>query len=223
MWHTILFVAIVFFFAGASAKSQAEMIARHGRMSTYLITMAWEWLLTLYVLWGASRRKVTLREITGGRWSSPEDVLLDLATALGFWLVAASVLVALSYALGLTTAGSLDQAKKTLDPLIPRTREEVEAWVALSATAGFCEELIFRGYLQKQFRAATGSTLIAIVLQAVVFGCAHAYQGTRGMVLTGSYGAMFGILAAWRKSLRPGMLAHAAQDTFSGLAFRFIK
>jgi hypothetical protein len=29
---------------------------------------------------------------------------------------------------------------------------------------------------------------------------------------------MFGILAAMRKSLRPGMLQHGTQDTVSGLA-----
>jgi hypothetical protein len=28
---------------------------------------------------------------------------------------------------------------------------------------------------------------------------------------------MYGLLAAWRKSLRPGMIAHMLQDAISGL------
>jgi membrane protease YdiL (CAAX protease family) len=38
------------------------------------------------------------------------------------------------------------------------------------------------------------------------------------MVVTiGVYGCLFGLLAAWRKSLRPGMLAHFLQDGIGGL------
>ncbi|MBZ5510084.1 MAG: CPBP family intramembrane metalloprotease [Acidobacteriia bacterium] len=93
----------------------------------------------------------------------------------------------------------------------------------LSATAGFCEEIMFRGYLQKQFLAATRSTAAAIVLQAVIFGIAHAYQGGRRIILIAVYGALFGMLAAWRKSLRPGMIQHTLQDSVSGIAFRLLK
>ena len=57
----------------------------------------------------------------------------------------------------------------------------------------------------------------------MVFGIAHSYQGGRRIVLIAVYGALFGMLAAWRKSLRPGMLGHAMQDSFSGIAFRLLK
>jgi hypothetical protein len=36
------------------------------------------------------------------------------------------------------------------------------------------------------------------------------------MALIFVYGAMFGFLALWRKSLRPGMMVHAWHDAFSG-------
>jgi hypothetical protein len=41
------------------------------------------------------------------------------------------------------------------------------------------------------------------------------------MVVIGVYGSFFGILAHFRKSLRPGMMAHAFQDALSGLALFF--
>jgi len=36
------------------------------------------------------------------------------------------------------------------------------------------------------------------------------------------YGACFGCLAHWRRSLRPGILGHALQDTAAGLLARFL-
>ncbi|MBZ5566893.1 MAG: CPBP family intramembrane metalloprotease [Acidobacteriia bacterium] len=222
-WHTIVFLAVIFAFAAASAHSQHQMIERHGRVAAYLLTMGWEYALVVYILWGARKKSVRLRDIVGGKWTRPEDFLLDVAVACGFWLVAAAVLAGLSFALGLASASQVAEAKKQLGPLLPRTGLELGVWIALSATAGLCEEIMFRGYLQKQFRAATHSTAAAIVMQAIVFGIAHAYQGGRRIVLISVYGALFGMLAAWRKSLRPGMMQHALQDTVSGVAFRLLK
>ena len=56
-----------------------------------------------------------------------------------------------------------------------------------------------------------------IVLQGVVFGLAHAYQGPIQIIVIVVFGCMFGLLAHWRKSLRPGMTAHFLQDAVGGL------
>src|SRR5205085_544141 len=122
----------------------------------------------------------------------------------------------LGYALGLGDKGNLDAARKALGFLIPGNAFEVALWIVLSATAGFCEEVIFRGYLQRQFAAVTQRAWGGIVLSAVVFGFAHGYEGPRRMLLIAVYGAMFGVLAHYRKSLVPGMLAHAWHDSFAG-------
>ena len=90
-------------------------------------------------------------------------------------------------------------------------------WVLLSISAGFSEELAFRGYLQRQFTALTGRTSQALLLQAAVFGIAHGYQGLQACLAIALYGALFTLLALWRKSLRPGMIAHAWTDIASGL------
>jgi hypothetical protein len=223
VWHTVLFLVIVIGFAALSARSQGQMIQKHGRVSAYVTTMVWEYLLVGYVVWGARKKGVTLRELVGGKWKSVEDFLLDVAVGVGFWITAALVLAGLSFALGLGSPTQVEQAKKQLGPLLPQTGLELGLWFALSATAGFCEEVMFRGYLQKQFRAMTRSSAAAIVLQGMVFGIAHAYQGGRRIILIGMYGALFGILAAWRKSLRPGMIGHTMQDSFSGIVFRLLK
>jgi membrane protease YdiL (CAAX protease family) len=222
-WHTALFVVVIVSFAALSARTQGQMIAHRGRVTVYLLTLAWEYLLVGYILWGARKKGVTLREIVGGRWKSPEHLLIDVAIAFAFWIVAAGTLAALSFALGLASPSQVAQARKQLGALLPQSGLEMVLWLVLSATAGFCEEIMFRGYLQQQFRAATRSTAAAIVLQAVIFGIAHAYQGGRRIILIAVYGALFGMLAAWRKSLRPGMIGHAMQDSFSGIAFWLLK
>ncbi len=223
VWHTVLFLTVVLLFAALAARTQGQMIERHGRIHVYLVTLAWEYLLVGYILWGAHKKKVTLKQIVGGRWNSPQDLLLDVGIAFGYWIVAQLVLAGVSFALGLASASQMQEARKQLGVLLPRSGLELGLWVALSVTAGFCEEFMFRGYLQQQFRAATRSTAAAILLQAVVFGLAHAYQGGRRIVLIAVYGVMFGMLAAWRRSLRPGMIGHAFQDSVIGLAFRLLK
>jgi membrane protease YdiL (CAAX protease family) len=70
--------------------------------------------------------------------------------------------------------------------------------------------------LQRQFIALTKNVPAGIVLSAVAFGAVHAYQGFRRVVLIGMYGAMFGVLAHWRRNVRPGIIAHAWQDALSG-------
>jgi membrane protease YdiL (CAAX protease family) len=37
------------------------------------------------------------------------------------------------------------------------------------------------------------------------------------IIIISVYGVLFGLLAAWRKSLRPGMIAHFLQDGVGGL------
>ncbi len=84
-------------------------------------------------------------------------------------------------------------------------------------SAGFAAELVFRGYLFTQFRALTRSTGLALVLQAVLFGVSHGYQGVRACATISLHGLFFGALALETRSLRPGMIAHAWTDVAAGL------
>ena len=93
---------------------------------------------------------------------------------------------------------------------------EISLWIALSISAGFCEELVFRGYLQRQFAALTGSNVIGLLLQAALFGVSHGYQGVAATVTIALFGVVYGSLALWRRSLRPGMIAHAWSDIWAG-------
>ena len=184
--------------------------------------MAWEWILTGFV-WLGIRRRFTLRDIVGGRWASFAEFFSDVIIAAGFWAVAAVVLAAGAALLHLNQGGKIETMRRQLGFLTPDTRLELALWFCLSATAGFCEEFIFRGYLQLQFAALTRSMFLGVLLSAVVFGASHGYEGAPRMLLIGIFGLMFGLLAWWRRSLRPGMIAHAWHDALSGMILRMLK
>ena len=101
--------------------------------------------------------------------------------------------------------------------ILPHGNAEVVAFLLLSLTAATCEEIVYRGYLQQQFTARTKSAAPGIIIQGIAFGLSHAYQGCGLILTTALYGCFFGWLAHWRRSLRPGMLAHFLQDGIGGL------
>ena len=104
-------------------------------------------------------------------------------------------------------------ALKPIMFLLPRGREERFAFFLVALTAGFCEEVLYRGFLLHVLSLDTGiSGPVAVGLAAVAFGAAHAYQGWLGAVLTCAAG--FGFLAVYciTGSLLPGILIHALID-----------
>ena len=103
-----------------------------------------------------------------------------------------------------------------IDSLLPRSWNEVTFWIILCVSAGICEEVVFRGYLQKQFLALTESVAVAIALQGVVFGISHGYQGWKNVTVISILGVLFGILATWRGNLRANIISHAWADTWGG-------
>ena len=50
---------------------------------------------------------------------------------------------------------------------------ESAVWIGVAITAGFCEELVYRGYLQLQFWSLMKNPWSAVALKAIVFGSAH--------------------------------------------------
>jgi len=218
LWHTALLVAFLFAIAAYGAYAQhaakpgPELVERRGStVPLYLSLLVAEWgLLRFVVAGGLKKTGTTLRDLLGRRWSSWNDVARDVAIALTAWVAWTVSSSLIQHALGHDTA-------KDISAMLPRSPLEIAAWVALSLTAGFCEEAIFRGYLQTQFRAITGSAVVAVLLQAVVFGVSHGYQGLRNVIAITILGVVYGAIALWRRSLKPTMILHAGTDVMSGI------
>ena len=221
LWHTAVLVIAILLMSVGSSHRQHLVTTSRTRVLQYLLTLTWEWLLFAFCIWGARKSGTGLRELVGGRWREIEDVLIDLLTAAGFWVGAMVVLGFAARLLHLSGGNQLDDVRRQFGFLVPRGTREVVLWMLLSMTAGICEEVVFRGYLQRQLAALTRNVWVAIVVSGLIFGSAHGYEGAGRMMLVGLYGMLFGLLANFRRSLRPGMIAHAFHDGIMGLALRF--
>ena len=148
------------------------------------------------------------------------NFLIDVAAAGLFWIFSLLVLAALAVILKLF---HLESAQKQISQLAPASLAEAALWIALSVSAGICEEFVFRGYLQQQFARATGRTWVGVGVSALLFGTAHGYEGIAGMLMITVYGALFSVLAIKRGSLRAGMIAHGWHDSFTGILLWALK
>jgi membrane protease YdiL (CAAX protease family) len=96
---------------------------------------------------------------------------------------------------------------------------EALAFLGLALTAGFVEEFVFRGYIQRQCQVLCGNTIVASLLQLIIFTQGHLYQGWIRLVPVFLIGVVVTIVALWRKSLIPGMIAHGFGDGLVAFLF----
>jgi membrane protease YdiL (CAAX protease family) len=215
-WHTELLITLFLGIAvgGAvfqwHARREPGMLQQHPQVVLlYLSIIAMEYGLFVYVWKGGLRRTGTkLSDLIGGRWASPKHVLVDLGLAVALWGLWSAIERVHYFGTGHAAS---------IQTFLPQRALEVFIWIGVSISAGFSEELVFRGYFQRQFQTLTHSRWIALFLQAVLFGISHGYQGIEACVRITLFGTLFGLLALWRGSLRPGMMAHAWSDILSGI------
>ena len=195
-------------------RSHTAALENH-HIRKYLATLVYEWVLAAAVLWGIALRRVPLRVLVGDWQSNRKAWLRDLALGLAFWVWSAVVLAAIGF---LLTLAHLKLPASTVAALAPADLGELLLFLVLSLSAGFCEELLFRGYFQQQCtRLARGRVWVGVAASSLLFGLAHLYEGAAGVISITIFGAMFSVLAIRRRSLRPGMIAHAWHDALSGL------
>jgi membrane protease YdiL (CAAX protease family) len=210
--HTLGLLAILAggaYFSVVRANHMRAQAAPHHLL--YLPTLAMEWAWFGYVMLGIRMRGVPPRELIGPRWSSAKQVFTDIGIAIVFQLCALIVLGAIGALLHAGTA--VDKIRY----LAPDGPLELVMFTLLAASAGFCEEIIFRGYFQRQFISWTGNAVLGVLISAAIFGACHVYQSGKQAIVIGAYGALFGGLSLYRRSLKPGMIAHGLQDTCSGV------
>ena len=93
-------------------------------------------------------------------------------------------------------------------PAAPRTDRAL--WLLVAAVVAVCEELVFRGYLQRQF--SSFGFWPAALAQAVVFASAHANQGFAAATGVGCCGLALACLVRARGGLAAAVVAHFALD-----------
>jgi membrane protease YdiL (CAAX protease family) len=182
------------------------------RAREYAMTMALQWGLAGAALW---------------RWLAADRPLIALGFAAPltwrFFVVAA--LATAMVALLVRTIRRLSRPGRdwsrmgerlgSVLPMLPHTSLEMNLFVALSLTAGVCEEVLFRGFLLWWLAAIVG-IVPGLLIATLSFGLAHAYQGRSGVVKTGIVGLVMSLLYLLGGSLWPLFALHAALDLQGG-------
>jgi membrane protease YdiL (CAAX protease family) len=215
--HSLTLIAVFVTLALAGAlfqqkSSGAPPLQPHASvLPLYASLLIAEWGLFLFV-WkrGLQHTGARLSDLIGGRWASPRDVLVDLTIAVAMYGAWTLVIEGWDRLTGPAHAASIAG-------YLPRGPFESALWVLVSLSAGFCEELVFRGYFQRQFSAWTHSRWVGLALQAALFGISHGYQGAADCAKIACFGVLYGLVAVWLGRLRPGMIAHAMTDIMSGI------
>lgn len=243
VWHTALLVAFIFAvsFIGVYRHTGSQAEGSASRLVTYGVTAALELIMVGWVALGLRLRKIPFRSLFGSIRSDMRSVGLDILIAFVFWIGSLTVLATAAVMwISVETAvkhwhepnrsggifapdKSQQKATRAVVQLAPANGREIAGWVALCLLVGVAEELVFRGYLQRQFTAwGNGVAAVGVVFSAIAFGAAHGYEGVRSMFLLAIYGALFSLLALFRRSLRAGIFAHTWHDLIAGLTIALL-
>jgi uncharacterized protein len=175
------------------------------RRAAYISSMVSQWVLaalTLVIAWlgGMGMQDLGLRP-------------LPVAT-FGLWIAGltagALMIILIFHAAGFREA----QIVRELVPVSPAERA---LFAGVSATAGFCEEVVFRGFLIPVLLLATGSLPLTLLLSSAVFGVVHAYQQPTGALRAALLGALLAGPLLLHGSILPAIAAHALIDVIAGL------
>ena len=204
-------IAVAGYLATLQARGGAHSGSSPGGIALYLPLLIAEWGLFLYVRSGLKRAGTKVASVVATRPLTGGTLLADLA--LGALLFAA--MLGVEWLLDQTICSGNQAGVK---PLLARHAGDIPLWILLSLSAGFVEEFAFRGYLQRQFGALLRCPWCGVVAQALLFGVTHGYQGPLLVVRITVIGLVFGAAAKARRSIVPGVVAHAAMDILGGLA-----
>jgi membrane protease YdiL (CAAX protease family) len=241
VWHTVVLIAGVILLSISGAKEISGGVASVDRLHTYALTVTTEVFMLAWVYFGLRLRRIPFRSLLGSIPGDFRSIAVDLGIAMVFWMGSLIVLgtigifwtvieAAITHrslfpsGKSLAPDASQQQSLHTLLQLAPANGREIVAWIVVCIIAGIAEEIVFRGYLQRQFTAwARGAVSAGVAGSALMFGFAHGYQGARSMVLLCVFGVLFSLLALFRRSLRAGIFAHSWQDICAGFMLALLK
>jgi membrane protease YdiL (CAAX protease family) len=193
---------------------QMPSTTKMDRISLYASTLAFQWIAAGIILWRTNAHQIRPNQLGLG--------LPNPALAVSITVVL-SVLILLNQIMGLRRLVLQPAKSHGIVPqlalkLFPQDDVERLAFFALVTTVALCEELIYRGFVQRVFQDwSRDSIIVAVIGSAVFFALAHLYQGRRGLISTLTIGLLFSAIRAWTGSLLPCVTAHFVADLTVGM------
>jgi len=192
---------------------RAPSTTKGERLSLYASTLLFQWLAAGLILWRTTARAIPLASLGLALPYPAVTIVVSLALAL---------LILVNQIASLKRLATQPHDSKSLLPqlalkVFPQDAAERLVFFALALSVAFCEEFIYRGFVQHVFEFSPRHLVVAgIVASAVLFAFAHLYQGLRGLVATFTAGLIFSIVRAATGSLLAPVLCHFAADLAAG-------
>ncbi len=187
---------------------------KRDRLTLYASTVAFQWLATAVVLWRAHAHRIIF---AGLGLAIPNPALTLVVSTVLAALVLANQLVSLRR-LATHPPDAQGLLPQIALKIFPQDSAERLAFFAVVVTVAICEELIFRGFVQRVVEDWSGGFVIAgIAGSAAMFAVAHLYQGRRGVITTFVVGLLFSLVRSWTGSLLAPLAAHFVADITAGL------
>jgi Predicted metal-dependent membrane protease len=181
--YTCVLAALIVFLSFAGADQQGAIAQKRGHIFFYLVTIGSEFFLLGLTYLGIRFSRMRFRDVIGGRWNTVEDFLLDVAIAVGFWMLLLGVVAGIAMALHLNQPGTMDEGRKTIQAIGPKNGAELALFIFMSTAAGFVEEIVYRGYFQRQFSTLLRNAWMGMIASAILFGLSHGYEGAKRMFI----------------------------------------
>lgn len=179
-----------------------------------IIRMEWSLFAAVILLWSITARPA-------------REIGVHMAVEGWAWLgvglaVAGCVVMIVQLVTASRDASQLESIRneyQSLRSFMPASDTEYRWFVAVSITAGICEELLYRGFLMAYFTAYVGS-LGALLISSIIFGLGHTYQGPKGVFKVAVVGLALGGVYLLTGSLWAPIVMHVVLDVVSGLLAR---
>lgn len=182
------------------------------RFLLFVIVYLW-FLFTITAVGVGAEGRAQRRELVGTRAARDSGFLKTIAVAI----LAFAAIAGIGIGFNIFSAQLGMGSSSNLQAMSPHTLPEALGFLAAVISAGFVEEFVFRGYIQRQLEAATKNVFLASLFQVILFTLVHFYQPAFRLIPVFLIGCVLTVIAKWRKSLVPGMIAHGAGDAMGSL------
>lgn len=214
-WASGLLLLVLVLFPALSSWSarryaDAPEVLKQERIKFYLVSLVVQWTLVAACWWVVWLDGQPLAEI-GLR------LVGQVSTTVVLGLGVTAVLAAIVGLILWVQYTRWWPESPVLVAVLPETVREKTVFMALAATAGVCEEILYRGFAITRLALWTGGRRSAAAVAVIVFSAGHLYQGAIGVWRAGVLGAALAATFVITGSLIPGMIAHFLLDALAGL------
>ncbi|MBN1246314.1 MAG: CPBP family intramembrane metalloprotease [Anaerolineae bacterium] len=173
-------------------------------LSRYLIGTLVEFLLAALALIALRLEKLSVKKTARLSWPAAQEILLAVAAAPGLWITGVMLNLVSVFVLGYVTPVPPSQFPTTI-------AEAAALMLATLVAAPLCEELIFRGYVQRAYERKR--VWVGVLAGGFIFALYHLrFQGVAAIIPV----ALALSFIAWRTgSLIPGIALHAAYNAIA--------